>query len=399
MRHSLRQSTFFLFVVVSFSLLTGCHSNVGKPEGTPVKMEYSRLLDIVDCGSYRLVTINDPWKTDRVLHRYALVERNSSKQESISSPSQKDGSHEEVSDKLPDGIPPEVTVVKVPLERICVSTSVHTALMQKLGALGRVASICESKYMLNPAVQAEIKKGRIKDVGSGLNPSVEMIAQLRTDALLMSPFEGASYGLLEKTGIPIIECADYMETSALGRAEWMKFYGMLVGREAEANALFEEVRDNYNSLKALVAKEKKHPKLLADLLSGNTWYMPGGGSCYGALYKDAGADYSIASDKASGSQPLSLESVLLGGRDADVWIIKYSRPENFTYASLLQENTIYSEFVPFREHHIYGCNALLTPFYEEVPFRPDILLKDIISILYPNLLPDYKAVYYSPLPV
>ena len=269
--------------------------------------------------------------------------------------------------------------------------------MQKLGALGRVASICESKYMLNPAVQAEIKKGRIKDVGSGLNPSVEMIAQLRTDALLMSPFEGASYGLLEKTGIPIIECADYMETSALGRAEWMKFYGMLVGCEAEANALFEEVRDNYNSLKALVAKEKKHPKLLADLLSGNTWYMPGGGSCYGALYKDAGADYSIASDKASGSQPLSLESVLLGGRDADVWIIKYSRPENFTYASLLQENTIYSEFIPFREHHIYGCNALLTPFYEEVPFRPDILLKDIISILYPNLLPDYKAVYYSPL--
>ena len=82
-----------------------------------------------------------------------------------------------------------------------------------------------------------------------------------------------------------------------------------------------------------------------------------------------------------------------------MWIIKYSRPENFTYASLLQENSIYKEFAPFRNHHIYGCNALLTPFYEEVPFRPDILLKDIISILYPNLLPEYKAVYYKPLPI
>lgn len=387
MRHSLRQSTFFLFVVVSFSLLTGCHSNVGKPEGTPVKMEYSRLLDIVDCGSYRLVTINDPWKTDRVLHRYALVNREDAE------------TTDNLWEKPSHSIPPEVTVVEVPLERICVSTSVHTALMQKLGALGRVASICEGKYILNPAVQAEIKKGRIKDVGSGLNPSVEMIAQLRTDALLMSPFEGASYGLLEKTGIPIIECADYMETSALGRAEWMKFYGMLVGCEDEANKLFEKVRDNYNSLKALAKKEKTHPKLIADLLSGNIWYMPGGGSCYGVLYKDAGADYSIASDKASGSQPLSQESVLVGGRDADVWIIKYSRPENFNYASLLQENAIYKEFAPFRNHHIYGCNALLTPFYEEVPFRPDILLKDIISILYPNLLPEYKAVYYKPLPI
>ncbi|MBP5360064.1 MAG: ABC transporter substrate-binding protein, partial [Bacteroidaceae bacterium] len=230
-----------------------------------------------------------------------------------------------------------------------------------------------------------------------LNPNVEMIAQLRTDVLLMSPFEGASYGLLEKTGIPIVECADYMETSALGRAEWMKFYGMLVGREAEANQLFAEVRDNYNSLKSLASHEKKHPKLLADLLSGNTWYMPGGGSCYGVLFKDAGADYSIASDKVSGSQPLSQESVLLGGRDADVWMIKYSRPQDFTYSSLLQENAIYNEFAPFRQHHIYGCNALLTPFYEEVPFRPDILLKDVISILYPHLLPDYQPIFYHPL--
>lgn len=378
------QSNIFLFVVVSFFLLTGCFSNVGKPEGTPVKMEYSRLLDIVDCNGYRLVTISDPWNDDRVLHRYALVNPEDAE------------SKKNLWEKSPS-LPKDATVIEVPLQRLCVSTSVHTALMEKLGALGQVASICESKYILNPAVQAEIKKGRIKDVGSGLNPNVEMIAQLRTDALLMSPFEGASYGLLEKTGIPIVECADYMETSALGRAEWMKFYGMLVGCEAEANKLFEEVRDNYNSLKALAAKAQKHPKLLADMLSGNTWYMPGGASCYGVLYKDAGADYSIPSDKVSGSQPLSQESVLLGGRDADVWIIKYSRPQNFTYASLLQENAIYNEFAPFRQHHIYGCNALLTPFYEEVPFRPDILLKDIISILYPNLFPDYKAVYYLPL--
>ena len=375
-KHSLRQSSIFLFVVVSFILLTGCHSNVGKPEGTPIKMEYSRLLDIVDCDGYRLVTIADPWSDTRVLHRYALVPRES---------------------EVPSGLPAEITVVRTPLERLCVSTSVHAALMEKLGALDQVASICESKYILNTAVQAEIKKGRIKDVGSGLNPNVEMIAQLRTDVLLMSPFEGASYGLLEKTGIPIVECADYMETSALGRAEWMKFYGMLVGREAEANQLFAEVRDNYNSLKSLASHEKKHPKLLADLLSGNTWYMPGGGSCYGVLFKDAGADYSIASDKVSGSQPLSQESVLLGGRDADVWMIKYSRPQDFTYASLLQENAIYNEFAPFRQHHIYGCNALLTPFYEEVPFRPDILLKDVISILYPHLLPDYQPIFYHPL--
>ena len=368
----------YLTPLLAISLLipAGCAHKTPPAGGTPVRMEYAKLLTIERHNDYTLATVRDPWKDNAVLHRYALVAHGG---------------------ETPADIAEGTTVVRVPLRKMCVSTSVHTALMYQLGALRQVAGISEGKYILNPAVQQQIAGGHIKDVGSGLNPSVEMIAQLRTDALLMSPFEGASYGLLEKTGIPIIECADYMEATALGRAEWMKFYGMLVGREAEADSLFETIKKHYLALQKLASRQTHHPKLLADTPNGNTWYMPGGGSIYGTLYKDAGADYSLADPNASGSQPLSIEKVLTGARDADVWIIKYSRPQDHTYATLLSENNVFRQFAPYTHRRIYGCNAMKVPFYEEAPFRPDLLLKDIISILYPDLLPDYLRQFYEPL--
>lgn len=359
------------------AVLTSCGGSGGSNVGTAIPLSYAKLLKIEQHDGYRLVTVSDPWKEGAVLHRYALVPRENDD---------------------PSGLPAEVTVLRVPLKNLCVSTSVHASLMYKLGALDYLGSICEGKYILTPAVRAQIKNGRIKDVGSGLNPNVEMIAELRTEALLMSPFEGASYGLLEKTGIPIIECADYMEASAMGRAEWMKFYGMLVGREAEADSLFCEVADSYEKLCSKVqTSTRERPKLLADMLNGSTWYLPGGSSAYGVLYKDAGADFGVASPNARGSQPLSLEKVLLEAKDADVWVIKYSRQQDFTYATLLQENSVYAEFSAFRQRRIFGCNTMFVPFYEEAPFRPDWLLGDIVSILHPDLTPGYKRKFYREL--
>lgn len=365
-----------IFAAAILVFLVSCSGGQNLQSGTPVKMEYAQLLHIDQCEGYKLVSVTDPWKDSSLLHQYALVSRDS---------------------VVPADIPAGATVVRVPLQRLCVSTSVHAGLMHKLGALPQVSSICEGKYIFNPAVQALLKSGRIKDVGSGLNPNVEMIMQLRTDALLMSPFEGASYGLLEKTGLPIIECADYMETSALGRAEWMRFYGLLVGKGREADSLFAQIKCNYDSLKTLVANVEHHPKLLVDMLNGSTWYVPGGGSTYGSLYKDAGADFSIASPTVSGSQPLSLEKVLTDASDAEIWLIKYSRPQRLDYNSLLAENSVYERFAAFKQRRVYGCNAFSVPFYEEAPFRPDLLLADVISILFPDLLPTHKRIFYSPL--
>lgn len=369
----------FIAVVVLALLVFMVASCIGResaPEGKSVALKYSTLLKIDSCKDFRLVRVLNPWKDGAVLHAYALVDSGKS---------------------LPRGIPQGATVLKVPLRDLCVSTSVHVNLLLQLHALENVGSICEGQYILSDSIQHAIRKGNIRDVGSALNPSVERIVSAGTQALLLSPFEGTGFGALEKTGIPIVECADYMETSALGRAEWMKFYGMLVGREKEADSLFCVVEKNYMRLKAAATKTKERPKLLVDMLNGNTWYMAGGRSIYGQLYRDCGADYSVASPNVSGSEAMSLEKVMLSAIDADVWIVKYGRSRDYTLASLAKDNAAYPKFRAFQRGQVYGCNTQYIPFYDEAPFRPDLLMQDIIRILHPHILPPAPLRFYSKL--
>lgn len=363
------------FEIMWLCLMTaGCGGQNGAPAGKSLTLEYAALLKIDSCDGFRLVRVLDPWDKGATLHLYALIDSGKA---------------------VPDSLPAGATVLKVPLRNLCVSTSVHVNLLMQLGALKNVKSICEGQYILNDSIQHAIRNGQIRDVGSALNPSVERIVSAGTQALLLSPFEGAGFGALEKTGIPIVECADYMETSALGRAEWMKFYGMLVGKEHEADSLFEVVEQNYLHLKATAANVKARPKLLVDMLNGNTWYMAGGRSIYGQLYRDCGADYSVASPDVSGSEAMSLEKVMTTAMDADIWIVKYGRSSDYTLSSFIKENAAYPKFKAAKEHHVFGCNTQHIPFYDEVPFRPDLLMQDIIRILHPDILPQAPLRYYS----
>ena len=169
---------------------------------------------------------------DPILHTYVLVDKEKS---------------------LPADLP-EGTLVRTPLSKAVVYSSVHCGLLDQIGALESIGGVCDLKYIKLPEVQDGCRTGSIADVGNGMNPDMEKIIDLHPDAIMLSPFENSGgYGRVEKLDIPIIECADYMETSALGRAEWMRFYGLLFGEAQKADSLFAEVEKNYNELKALVA--------------------------------------------------------------------------------------------------------------------------------------------------
>ncbi len=236
------------------------------------------------------------------------------------------------------------------------------------------------------------------DVGNGLAPNVEQIIALHPDAILLSPFENSGgYGQVEKLGIPIIECADYMETSPLGRAEWMRFYGLLFGRAAQADSLFAEIETAYHTLKALAAPAADAPRTISELKSSSAWYVPGARSTLARFYADAGANYVFADDGHSGSVPLAFETVFDKGQDAEFWLIKYNQTADKTYAGLQKEYAPYAGFRAFKERNIYGCNTATVPFYEDSPFHPDYLLKDLIKIFHPALLEGYELKYFRKL--
>ena len=375
-------------------LFLSCHQGKvtdSAQNGDTVAMKYAENICIVHYDGYTKVELANPWKKGQVLHTYYLVDRNPS----LISPKGRG------LDSLLDSPPWEGAgeVLLIPLARSAVYSGVHGSIIDELGAADRIRAVCEVEYFTNEHILSAYRAGRITNLGNSLAPDIESLIDIHPDAILLSPFENSGgYGQIETLDIPIVECADYMETSPLGRAEWMKFYGLLYGRAAKADSLFHEVETAYNTLKALATPAKEHPRVISDLITGSTWYVPGGRSTMGRLITDAGGDYIFRDRHESGSLALSPETVFAESQDADVWFMKYTKSTgDKTYEELASESPLYPQMRAFKERRVYGCNLSYVHFYNDLPYHPERHLKDMIRMFHPDLLPDHQLKYYKPL--
>ena len=367
----------FLFLTTIVALLAACRggqTSSVQAVGDTLAFKYATQLSVVRYDGYTVATLKNPWKEGMTLHQYVLVPADVS----------------EIPAHIPNG-----TIIRTPLSRSMIFSTVHCAMLMDFGKQDCIAGVADLKYIKIPWIQQQVKEGKISDVGDGLSPVVEKIIDQRPDALFLSPFENSGgYGKLEDIDIPIVECAEYMESSPLGRAEWLRFYGMLFGCEARADSLFAVVDSSYNALKALAGNHKVQSSkfkaqssstVLLDKVTGSVWYVPGGRSTIGQMIQDAGGDYPWADDDHSGSVSLPFEAVLEKAGEADVWLFRYSSDHDITPAELLSEHHGYDQFKAFRTGEIYGCDVERSLFYEESPFRPDWLLGDYIHILHPDI--------------
>mgnify|MGYP002514890273 FL=1 len=369
-------SAHIVTIVLLLSACGGGSKTSSAFEGKVLPLKYAENLTLIQGEGYTEAVLRNPWDTTSILRTYILVDKD-----------------KEVPDHLPEG-----TIVRTPLSKALVYTATHCHLIHELGAVKSIGGICEIQYIKVPEIVEGCANGTIVNAGEGTNPDIEKIIDLHPDALLLSPYENSGgHGQVEKLKIPIIECADYMETSALGSAEWIRFYGLLFGREALADSIFAEVEKNYNNLKALATAQPTKPRLMCEVKSGSAWYVSGGRSTTGKLYADAGADYVFSSYTNAGGVPLSFETVFDKAQDADVWLMKYNHPTDKTYQSLQEDYAPYANFKAFKEKNIYHCNTAYRPYYEDFPFHPDRVLKDLIKIFHPSLLPEYELKYFSKL--
>lgn len=336
--------------------------------GDTIPMSHATNLLMVEYPDYTSVEMRNPWDTTKVLHRYLLT----------SSPTLVHGK--------------EGTIVRIPLQNAAVFTSVHCALVQELGAANSIGGVCDLDYIHLPFVQEGVAEGRIADLGSGIDPSLEHIMELEPDALCVSPFENSGgYGRLEQLGIPIIECADYMETSPLARAEWVRFYGRLFGKAELADSMYEEISRQYRSLTEQVTKAKSHPSLICEIPSSGHWYLPGGESTMGQMYRDAGARYLFADIAGAGSKAMSMELVLDRAQEADVWLIKHHG--ELIRSQIIQDMPLLSRL----NASMWLCDTSRSGFYEETPFHPELLLANLVQIFHPELGVIAEKSYFCPL--
>ena len=386
--------------------------------GDTLEMKYAKLLTIVKHGDgedasgngegadyqYAEAIVANPWKAGTLLHRYILIPKGEEGDKTVAM----------LAKRRSMGARCTTDTVRTPVERSAVFIAPHCQLMYELGCQQAIRGVCDLNYINIPDVRKRAAsagkatagnasaQNSIVDCGSSMAPDIERIIALKPEAILVSPFENSGgYGKLDKLHIPIIEAADYMESSPLGRAEWMKFYGMLFGKdknisttavgkaseatlpascELRADSLFAQIEKEYLKLKAEAGKLPKGLSILTERKTGNVWYVPGGQSTIGILLKDANARYIFSDDKHSGSLPMSPEQILAKGSQVDVWAFKYFGGAPLSQAQLLQEYDGYKALAAFSRGNIYQVDTSMVPYFELTSFHPELLLREFIIL-------------------
>lgn len=342
-------------------LLSSCGGSAAShvlPAGDTITTN-SSLLTVVDYNNGIVsATVRDPWNPKAHPRTYFFVDSTADKS------------------LVPDI--PGATTLTIPIKSALVYSSVHTSVFDELGVADLVTGVADGNYFTFGPFPDLIKSGKIVDVGSSMSPSLEAIVELSPDVALVSPYQNAGHGVLDRTGIPILEMADYMESSPLGRAEWILFIGALTGHLDKASEIYNSVATRYEAIRASSRSESQNPTVTTDLPAFGTWYQPGGQSYAAALIRDAGGQPATDADTSTGSLQLDEAAAFDLVADADIWLIKTDH--DITLDEVRSSGTLAHRVKAFRNNQIWAANTTRVPYFDDVAFHPDRILADYAAI-------------------
>ena len=293
-------------------------------------------------------------------------------------------------------VPEGYTKVRVPITSTICMTALQLSNFTILDAHDVVKGLTGTKNLFNEDILQRVKDGRIVKIGMEGNFDTEMVLAANPQVIFISPSKRGGYDAIKETGITLVPHLGYQELDPLGQAEWMKFIGMFIGKEREANEVFAGIEGRYQQLKSQTSnlKPKDRPTVTSGEMHYGNWHAVGGKNYLAQIFRDAGADYVINDEETSGEN-LEFEKMYALAANADYWRILNSFPGEFSYEALKAAEPRNELFKAFKERKVIYCNMKQQPYYEISPVQPDVLLKDFVAIFHPELVePDYKPKYY-----
>ena len=294
-------------------------------------------------------------------------------------------------------VPEGYTKVRVPITSTICMTALQLSNFTILDAHDVVKGLTGTKNLFNEDILQRVKDGRIVKIGMEGNFDTEMVLAANPQVIFISPSKRGGYDAIKETGITLVPHLGYQELDPLGQAEWMKFIGMFIGKEREANEVFAGIEGRYQQLKSQTSnlKPEDRPTVTSGEMHYGNWHAVGGKNYLAQIFRDAGADYVINDEETSGEN-LEFEKMFALAANADYWRILNSFPGEFSYEALKAAEPRNELFKAFKERKVIYCNMKQQPYYEISPVEPDVLLKDFVAIFHPELVePDYKPKYYK----
>lgn len=347
--------------------------------GKAIPIDYASGLSITEFEDYTIVEVKNPWPKAERSYRYLLAEEDADVPK-----------HLQFDERI-----------KIPVEKMVVTSTTHIPSLETLGEEQTLVGFPGLDFISSAKTRNLISEGKVRELGKNEKLNTESLLEIAPDVVIAFSIDGSNKSLntIQKSEIPVVFNSDWTESSPLGKAEWIKFFGAFYGKIPEAIAAFEAVEKNYLEAKELAKKAKNKPTVLAGSMFKDQWYLPAGESWNAKFFEDANADYLFKTTEGTGSLSLSFESVLAKGKDADFWI----GPAQFTsYSEMKEASPHYNQFEAFQNRNVFTFSSQKGEtggviFYELAPNRPDLVLKDLISIFHPELLPEYRTTFYKPL--
>jgi len=370
-----------ILLALLFLPFTQCKKETTEQKNSIPKNEihYAKGFSILNHEGYSVITVSNPWPKANKSYTYILKEKNGI---------------------VPDSLK-QFTVVLVPIKNIVVTSTTHIPSLEMLGVEKSLVGFPNLNYISSEKVRALIDDKKVKELGANQALNTEVLIDLQPDAIIGYGLDNNNPTLdnLQKNGLKVLLNGDWNEQTPLGKAEWIKFFGALFGKQEMANSLFSKIEKDYLNTLEIAKRASSNPTILAGDMYEDKWYLPQGTSWGCQLLKEAQGNYLWAETTGTGSLSLSFETVLEKGKNANLWI---TSGQFGSLKEMLDANPHYAQFKAFQNKNVYSFSAKKGKtggilYYELAPNRPDIVLKDIVKILHPELLPTYQPFFFEKL--
>lgn len=342
-------------------------------------VKYAKGFSIVNYEGYSVVKVSNPWPNANKTYTYILKNR-----EGI----------------VPDSLK-KYSTISVPIQTIVATSTTHIPSLEMLNEEKTLVGFPHLDYISSPKVRHLIDAGKVKELGTNQTLNTEVLIDMQPNVIIGYGIDNTNPTLdnLQKSGLKVMLNGDWNEETPLGKAEWIKFFGALYGKQKQADELFTKIEKEYLKTIEIAKRATTKPTILIGDMFEDKWYLPKGSSWGCLLLKEANAHYLWQETKGTGSLALSFETVFEKAKDADFWI---TSGQFSTLKEMTDANPHYDQFKAFENKNVYSFSAKKGKtggvlYYELAPNRPDIVLKDIVKILHPELLAGYQPFFFEKL--
>ena len=363
-----------LLMLISCSTKNKTQTNSSQ---TNTLIKYAKGFDIEEFNGYHKLTIRNIYKGSKEVSQYYLVKNNTN------------------NFKINDAD----SIIQIPVKKVVATSTTHIPMIEALEEENSLVGFPNTNYVSSPNTRELIDNGAIKEVGMDANLNTEVIIDLNPDLIIGFSVNtnNKSLDALKRLGIDVIYNGAWLEETPLGRAEWIKFFGVLFDKKEMADSIFSKIEEDYIEIKKIAFENGTKSTIISGSMFKDVWNLPAGESFAAQILNDANTNYLWKDSKGTGSLQLNFENVLDKGQMADLWI------DSGSYTSkkqLLNSNALYAEFKAFKTNNIYTFSKTKGPtggtiFYELGALRPDLILKDIIKICHPELLTNEDFTFFD----